>query len=377
MVMALISSANRFDERRDRLRVLGVTPPEFHGPYVGLDLEGYLPLSSYRYDDALFTNRTDRSIRVVARMKPDVSVRAAQSSLDVLARRIEQQYPATDQGISVRVIPEPEARPTPASTLAQHNPVFFLLLLAGVVLALACMNVANLLLVRGTVRQRELAIRAALGSGRARLIRQALTESLLLAMLGAVGGLILGKWGSDGFASSIDLATDFPTLLDFSFDWHVFAYAFDRRGRDRTPDRDLAGFPRGRDECGGGIARRRFSWSLGRSRTPASAQRAGDRTSRRLADVVDRRRPVRAKFTERAEYERRLRARSCVERPHEPGMGGLRSAAHRRTSFASKPRARSECSRRASPSASPWATTTTRRTSISRAGPRTQARKLR
>jgi macrolide transport system ATP-binding/permease protein len=206
-------------------RVVGVTPPEFHGPYVGLDLEGYLPLSSFRYDNALFSSRTNRSIRVLARMKPGVSLRAAQSSVDVLARRIEQQYPATDKGITVRVIPETEARPTPASTLAQHNPEFFLLLLAAVVLALACMNVANLLLVRGTVRQRELAIRAALGSGRARLIRQALTESLLLAMLGAAGGLILGKWGSDGFASSIDLATDFPTILDFSFDWHVFAYA--------------------------------------------------------------------------------------------------------------------------------------------------------
>lgn len=206
-------------------RVLGVTPPEFHGPYAGLDLEGYLPLSAYRYDDTLFTNRGRRSLTVFGRMKPGVSLRAAQSSVDVLARRIEQQYPATDTGISVRLMPEPEARPTPASMLAQHNPEAFLLLLAAVVLALACMNVANLLLVRGTVRQRELAIRAALGSGRGRLIRQALTESLLLAMLGAVGGLILGKWGSDGFASSIDLATDFPTLLDFSFDWHVFAYA--------------------------------------------------------------------------------------------------------------------------------------------------------
>jgi predicted permease len=205
-------------------RVVGVTPPEFHGTYVGLDLEGYLPLSSYRYNDRLFTDRTQREIRVLGRMKPGVSLREAQSSINVLASRIEQQYPATDQGISVRVIPEPDSRPTPASMFAQHNPEFFLLLLAAVVLALACMNVANLLLVRGTVRQRELAIRAALGSGRSRLIRQALTESLLLAMLGAIGGLILGKWGSDAFAS-IDLATDFPTILDFSFDWHVFAYA--------------------------------------------------------------------------------------------------------------------------------------------------------
>ena len=115
----------------------------------------------------------------------------------------------------------------PLSSLSQREPVLrlFALFLAAVVLLLACMNVANLLLVRGTVRQRELAIRAALGSGRARLIRQALTESLLLAMLGVVGGLILGKWASDGFAASIDLATDLPTVLDFSFDWRVFGYS--------------------------------------------------------------------------------------------------------------------------------------------------------
>lgn len=206
-------------------RVLGVTPPEFHGPYAGLDLEGYMPLNAYRYGDDLFTSRNRRALTVLGRMKPGVSLREAQSSIDVLARRIEQQYPATDKGISVRVIPEPDSRPTPASTLIQHSPEALLLILAAVVLALGCMNVANLLLVRGTIRQRELAIRAALGCGRGRLIRQALTESLLLAMLGVVGGLILGKWGSDAFASSIDLATDLPTRLDFSFDWEVFAYA--------------------------------------------------------------------------------------------------------------------------------------------------------
>ena len=207
-------------------RVIGVAPPEFHGAYEGLDPEGYMPLSAMHYT-GMFTDRARRPFTVLARMKPGINVREAQSSLDVLAARFQSQYPDTDQGIAIRAIPEVDARPVPLSTLSQRDPVIrmFVLFLAGVVLLLACMNVANLLLVRGTVRQRELAIRAALGSGRARLIRQALTESLLLAMLGVVGGLILGKWASDGFAASIDLATDLPTVLDFSFDWRVFSYS--------------------------------------------------------------------------------------------------------------------------------------------------------
>jgi predicted permease len=207
-------------------RVIGVAPPEFHGAYEGLDPEGYLPMSAMHYT-GLFTDRARRPFTVLVRLKPGVTVREAQSSMDVLAARLRQQYPDTDQGIGIRVIPEVDARPVPLGTLSQRDPLIrgFVLLLAAVVLALACMNVANLLLVRATVRQRELAIRAALGSGRARLLRQALTESLLLAMLGVVGGLILGKWASDGFAASIDLATDLPTVLDFSFDWRVFSYS--------------------------------------------------------------------------------------------------------------------------------------------------------
>ena len=211
-------------------RVIGIAPPDFHGVYEGLDPEGYVPLSGLIpavEEKRTFSDRSHRPFTAFARLKPGITIAQAQSAVDVLGARFAQQYPETDKGIGIRVIPEQEARPVPTSPLAERSPIIrgFLLLLAAVVLALACMNVANLLLLRGTVRQRELAIRAALGSGRFRLLRQALTESLLLAALGTVGGLILGKWGSDAFAASIDLATDIPTVLDFSFDWRVFSYA--------------------------------------------------------------------------------------------------------------------------------------------------------
>jgi predicted permease len=213
-------------------QIIGVAPKDFHGTYEGLDPDGFMPLSGYIRPDStansrLFTDRGMRALTVLARMKPGVTVREAQTSLSVLASRMERQYPEIEKGIGVRVIPEIWARPVPLGVLADLGPLIrgFLLLLAAVVLLLACMNVANLLLVRATVRQREIAIRAALGSGRARLIRQALTESALLALLGTIAGLLLGRLGNRVFVNSIDLATDFPIHLDFGFDWRVFTYA--------------------------------------------------------------------------------------------------------------------------------------------------------
>ena len=212
-------------------RVIGVAPKEFLGTYAGVEMDGYLPVNVLsRYTDAtsdFFTDRNRRPLTLMGRLKPGVSLREAQNSVDVIARRLAAQYPATDKDNSIRLVPEQLARPVPVRFMAESIPTIrlFLLALAALVLLLACMNVANLVMIRASARQREMAIRAALGSGRGRLVRQMLTESGVLAFLGVAAGLPFGMWGTRAFVGSISAGTSLPVSVDYSFDWRVFGYA--------------------------------------------------------------------------------------------------------------------------------------------------------
>lgn len=206
--------------------IIGVAPKGFRGPSSLLDMQGYLPLGMCTFEgrrDA-WTNRDTSELLLLARRKDGINANQVQAAMGVIARRLAQEYPQYHEGMVLHAYPlqptGPDSQP-PDSTLPAAAGVF--LALAMSVLLLACLNVANLALVRATIRQREIALRAALGSSRGRLIRQALAESTVLALLGCVGGIIIGMAVARAL-SSMPVGSGLPLVLDFSFDWRVFAY---------------------------------------------------------------------------------------------------------------------------------------------------------
>jgi len=206
------------------ITIVGVAPRGFVGIFPFLSIQGYLPLGMLEIGgqpDDFMTNRQLRNLPVLGRLRPGTGLQEAQASLSVIGRRLSQQYPEADKDLSLQVYPELRARPQPDpdNTLLVISGLF--LSLTALVLLLACVNVANILF---TVREREMAIRAALGAARFRLVRQLLTESILLALLGGIAGIFLGYWGSSALAS-LNFQTDLPVHLDFGFDWRVFGYA--------------------------------------------------------------------------------------------------------------------------------------------------------
>lgn len=164
--------------------VVGVMPQEFQFP---ADREVWAPRVLRENDRQL---RGPTYWNVIARLKPGVTASQAQDEMNVIAARLAGQYPDTNGGMGATVVSLPDQ-------LTGHvrSSLWILLGAVGFVLLIACGNVANLLLVRGAERHREFAIRSALGAARVRLIRQLLTESLLLALLGGIGGLLLASWG--------------------------------------------------------------------------------------------------------------------------------------------------------------------------------------
>jgi putative ABC transport system permease protein len=148
--------------------------------------------------------------------------------MKVIATGLSRQYPDTDAGAAIWLLPQKETLLNPIAKPGEYQQqqivVGLFLALPILVLLLACFNVGNILLVRATTREHEMAVRAALGAGRGRLVRQLLTEGFLLASFGCGAGLLLGSAGSR-LLQSIRVGIGVPLTLDFSFDWRVFAWA--------------------------------------------------------------------------------------------------------------------------------------------------------
>ncbi len=208
--------------------VAGVASKGFLGPTPIVETQAYLPLGMLSIERGtakdFLTSPQVRSMIALARVKPGANVEQVQSSLDVVGARLLREYPREGAMHRLRTTPlRPPGIVTGTNPFPKLAALF--LALAGMVLALACVNVANLFLVRAGLRQREMAVRSALGAPRGRLIRQLLAESLLLASFGCIGGVVLGLAGSR-MLSTLSLQSDLPLALDFGFDWRLFAYAF-------------------------------------------------------------------------------------------------------------------------------------------------------
>jgi predicted permease len=166
--------------------VIGVMPLEFKfAPFWATHAELWAPLA---FGDRIH-NRGGNSLRIFARLKPGITLQQARAEVATITARLEKQYPGTNRDVFVTPLKENVVGKV-------ETPLLVLLGAVGFVLLIACANVAHMLLARTADRQKEIAVRTALGAGRWRIIRQFLTENLLLAALGAAAGLLLAMWGT-------------------------------------------------------------------------------------------------------------------------------------------------------------------------------------
>ena len=203
--------------------VAGVAEEGFQGLLAAMEMDAYLPLAMESGFADTREVRDRFTIRTFARLRPGVDLNTASRALEVLSAQIESEYPETHQGVSLRVFPEKMARPEPELSEVWPVLIAVFLGLVGLVLLMACFNVASLFLVRANDRRGEIALRLSLGADSTRIFRQLLVESLALAFVGGLAGLLLGHFGTRMF-ESLPISGDLPVVMDFHLDWRVFSY---------------------------------------------------------------------------------------------------------------------------------------------------------
>jgi len=210
---------------RTPMTIIGVTPEGFHGMHAGLDYAFWVPLTMYgqmtHTGTWMLKDRNTRNFMLLARLAPGVTIDQARAEVQGAAQRMAEADPDSNLGIGAVVLPAWQSHFGLQSILL--TPVAILMGIGGVVLLIVCANLANLLLARSTGRTLEFSIRLALGAKPAQLAGQLLTETLLLVLAGAVGGLILAKW-LGGALGWLLPGVAFPTLLAPPLDSQIFAF---------------------------------------------------------------------------------------------------------------------------------------------------------
>ena len=194
--------------------IVGIMPPRFRG--LGDDAELWIPFVMTDTAEGL-AQRGSRGFQVLARLKPNETMAKAQLEMDAISRRLEQTYPATNEKRGV------EISPLDVEMLGQFRPTLLMLMVAvGFVLLIACANVANLLIARSEARQKEIAVRTALGAGWPRLLRQLITESCVLTSIGAAAGLLLANASVRALVAMSPVT--FPSFIDPRIDVRVAGF---------------------------------------------------------------------------------------------------------------------------------------------------------
>ncbi len=209
--------------------VVGIAPAGFAGGDLGTQIDIWVPMAMNRQispDPTVnwYNTRRGLFINAIARLRPGVSVSAAQAEMTTLARHLEQEYQKANHGRGVVLVPLAQATLPPGQREQMRGASLLLLGVVGLVLLVACANVANLLLARALTRQREIAVRLSQGARRGRIIRQLLTESVVLALFGGAAGLLLMSW-ADRALTAFLAALPNPMVVDLGVDTTVLLFA--------------------------------------------------------------------------------------------------------------------------------------------------------